>query len=60
MTTDRCIATERDRCRKVTTVHPFRWRDGQPRAHALSCDRVVIEEFLDGPEVSLFAITDGT
>lgn len=29
------------------------------RAHALSCDRVVIEEFLDGPEVSLFAITDG-
>src|SRR5690349_18880168 len=29
-------------------------------AHALACDRVVIEEFLDGPEVSLFAITDGT
>ncbi|MFD7031255.1 phosphoribosylamine--glycine ligase [Streptomyces sp. NPDC059917] len=29
------------------------------RAHALACDRVVIEEFLDGPEVSLFAITDG-
>jgi phosphoribosylamine--glycine ligase len=28
--------------------------------HAVSCDRVVIEEFLDGPEVSLFAITDGT
>ncbi len=28
-------------------------------AHALSCGRVVIEEFLDGPEVSLFAITDG-
>ena len=28
-------------------------------AHAVSCDRVVIEEFLDGPEVSLFAITDG-
>ena len=28
-------------------------------AHATSCDRVVIEEFLDGPEVSLFAITDG-
>ncbi|MFT4298742.1 MAG: phosphoribosylamine--glycine ligase [Aeromicrobium sp.] len=27
--------------------------------HALSCDQVVIEEFLDGPEVSLFAITDG-
>ncbi|MEU3445957.1 phosphoribosylamine--glycine ligase [Streptomyces thermolilacinus] len=32
----------------------------QARAHALSCDRVVIEEYLDGPEVSLFAITDGT
>ncbi|WP_432248904.1 phosphoribosylamine--glycine ligase [Streptomyces sanyensis] len=30
------------------------------REHALSCDRVVIEEFLDGPEVSLFAVTDGT
>ena len=29
-------------------------------AHAASCERVVIEEFLDGPEVSLFAITDGT
>ncbi|MEU6928128.1 phosphoribosylamine--glycine ligase [Streptomyces sp. NPDC046374] len=32
----------------------------QAREHALACDRVVIEEFLDGPEVSLFAITDGT
>ncbi|MCQ0001189.1 phosphoribosylamine--glycine ligase [Streptomyces sudanensis] len=32
----------------------------QARAHALSCDRVVVEEYLDGPEVSLFAITDGT
>ncbi|MFE7429311.1 MULTISPECIES: phosphoribosylamine--glycine ligase [unclassified Streptomyces] len=30
------------------------------RAHAVACDRVVVEEFLDGPEVSLFAITDGT
>lgn len=29
------------------------------RAHAAACERVVIEEFLDGPEVSLFAITDG-
>ena len=29
-------------------------------AHAATCGRVVIEEFLDGPEVSLFAITDGT
>lgn len=28
--------------------------------HALRCVPVVIEEFLDGPEVSLFAITDGT
>ncbi|MEU1534848.1 phosphoribosylamine--glycine ligase [Streptomyces fagopyri] len=27
--------------------------------HANACERVVIEEFLDGPEVSLFAITDG-
>ncbi|MRK02621.1 phosphoribosylamine--glycine ligase [Aeromicrobium sp. S22] len=27
--------------------------------HAAACRRVVIEEFLDGPEVSLFAITDG-
>ncbi|WP_415947238.1 phosphoribosylamine--glycine ligase [Streptomyces sp. KLOTTS4A1] len=32
----------------------------QARAHARACERVVIEEFLDGPEVSLFAITDGT
>ncbi|MFG3662044.1 phosphoribosylamine--glycine ligase [Streptomyces sp. NPDC047706] len=29
------------------------------RAHAAACDRVVIEEYLDGPEVSLFAVTDG-
>jgi phosphoribosylamine--glycine ligase len=28
-------------------------------AHAGACDRVVIEEFLDGPEVSLFGVTDG-
>ena len=28
--------------------------------HAESCGRVVIEEYLAGPEVSLFAITDGT
>ena len=27
--------------------------------HAMRCGRVVIEEFLEGPEVSLFAITDG-
>jgi phosphoribosylamine--glycine ligase len=29
------------------------------RAHAASCRQVVIEEYLDGPEVSLFAVTDG-
>lgn len=29
-------------------------------AHAASCGRVVIEEYLDGPEVSLFALCDGT
>jgi phosphoribosylamine--glycine ligase len=28
-------------------------------AHAAACDRVVVEEFLDGPEVSLFCVTDG-
>jgi phosphoribosylamine--glycine ligase len=28
--------------------------------HARDCGRVVIEEFLDGPEVSLFVVTDGT
>jgi phosphoribosylamine--glycine ligase len=28
-------------------------------AHAALCDRVVIEEYLDGPEVSLFCLTDG-
>jgi phosphoribosylamine--glycine ligase len=27
--------------------------------HAASCRRVVIEEYLDGPEVSLFAVADG-
>ena len=29
------------------------------RAHARACGTVVIEEFLDGPEVSLFAVCDG-
>ncbi|WP_027342935.1 phosphoribosylamine--glycine ligase [Hamadaea tsunoensis] len=29
-------------------------------AHAAACGRVVIEEYLDGPEVSLFVVTDGT
>jgi phosphoribosylamine--glycine ligase len=28
-------------------------------AHALACKRVVIEEFLNGPEISLFGISDG-
>ncbi len=28
--------------------------------HGLACKRVVIEEYLDGPEVSLFGISDGT
>lgn len=28
-------------------------------AHANECGRVVVEEFLDGPEVSLFVVTDG-
>lgn len=29
-------------------------------AHAAQCQAVVVEEYLDGPEVSLFAICDGT
>ena len=29
-------------------------------AHAAACGDVVVEEYLDGPEVSLFVITDGT
>jgi phosphoribosylamine---glycine ligase len=32
----------------------------QALAHAAACGRVVIEEYLDGPEVSLFVVTDGT
>jgi phosphoribosylamine--glycine ligase len=28
--------------------------------HAKGCGRVIVEEYLDGPEVSLFALTDGT
>jgi phosphoribosylamine--glycine ligase len=27
--------------------------------HAASCERVVIEQYLDGPEVSMFVVTDG-
>src|SRR5215469_11383623 len=29
------------------------------RAHASNCAKVIIEEYLDGPEVSLFALADG-
>ncbi len=32
----------------------------QALAHARACERVVIEEYLDGPEVSLFALCDGS
>lgn len=28
-------------------------------AHAAGCERVVVEDYLDGPEVSLFCVTDG-
>ncbi|GAB3177613.1 phosphoribosylamine--glycine ligase [Streptomyces incanus] len=31
----------------------------EAKAHADACKQVVIEEYLDGPEVSLFAVTDG-
>ena len=31
----------------------------EARKHAASCAKVVIEEYLDGPEVSLFALADG-
>ena len=27
--------------------------------HALDCGKVVIEEYLDGPEISLFGVSDG-
>ncbi len=33
-------------------------RDAAVR-HAAGCEQVLVEEYLDGPEVSLFAITDG-
>jgi phosphoribosylamine--glycine ligase len=29
-------------------------------AHAATCESVVVEEYLDGPEVSLFGLSDGT
>ncbi|MEC3893508.1 phosphoribosylamine--glycine ligase [Nocardiopsis sp. LDBS1602] len=32
---------------------------GAAERHARECGRVVIEEYLDGPEVSLFVLTDG-
>jgi len=31
----------------------------QAERHADECDRVLVEEYLEGPEVSLFALTDG-
>jgi phosphoribosylamine--glycine ligase len=31
----------------------------QAERHADACDRVLVEEYLDGPEVSVFALTDG-
>lgn len=33
---------------------------GEALAHAAACERVVVEEFLDGPEFSLFVVCDGT
>jgi phosphoribosylamine---glycine ligase len=33
--------------------------EAEASRHALECGRVVIEEYLDGPEVSLFVVTDG-
>ncbi|WP_204045585.1 phosphoribosylamine--glycine ligase [Acrocarpospora phusangensis] len=35
------------------------WDRDAALAHAAACERVVVEEFLDGPEVSLFALCDG-
>ncbi|WP_433299767.1 phosphoribosylamine--glycine ligase [Actinoplanes sp. CA-030573] len=32
----------------------------EARRHAADCGKVVIEEYLSGPEVSLFVVTDGT
>jgi phosphoribosylamine---glycine ligase len=32
----------------------------EARQHAAGCERVVIEQYLSGPEVSLFVVTDGT
>ena len=39
----------------VVVTHDYK----EALEHALSCNKVVIEEFLDGPEVSLFGISDG-
>ena len=32
----------------------------EARRHAADCEKVVIEQYLSGPEVSLFVVTDGT
>jgi phosphoribosylamine--glycine ligase len=32
----------------------------EAKKHAAGCERVVIEQYLPGPEVSLFVVTDGT
>jgi phosphoribosylamine--glycine ligase len=32
---------------------------GEAKRHAAACGKVIIEEYLDGPEVSLFALCDG-
>jgi phosphoribosylamine--glycine ligase len=32
----------------------------EAKAHAADCERVVIEQYLSGPEVSLFVVTDGS
>jgi len=34
-------------------------QDPESPTHAKACGRVVVEEYLDGPEVSVFALTDG-
>jgi len=47
---------------RVEPEDAFRVTDDRQRAldHAAACARVVVEEYLDGPEVSLFGLSDGT